>query len=158
MGLLQYYLKSTFCSPRHKSAFGIVRILQTLRHVARIDHHHGQPSEHEIPMRRSPRARRSSLSVADISPSHGCRAGSWARCSLRRMVALLYTSHSLFTCFTTELRPCASDLLRRRTSKAPATEQLKLGTPPNAADQTGSRDKDVLRVRDCSLPVAPEQR
>lgn len=76
MGLLQYYLKSTFCSPRHKSAFGIVRILQTLRHVARIDHHHGQPSEHEIPMRRSPRARRSSLSVADISPSHGCRAGS----------------------------------------------------------------------------------
>ena len=133
-----------------------------------MDHHHGQPSGHEIPMRRSPRARRSSLSVADISPSHGCRAGSWARCSLHRMVALLYTSPicSLFTCsFTTELQPRASDLLRRRTSKAPATEQLKLRTPPNTADQTGAaywadrqrQRRDVLRVRHRSLPLAPAQ-
>ena len=45
---------------------------QEISKVSRTDDDHGHPPEHGIPMRRSPRARRS-LSVADISPSHGCR-------------------------------------------------------------------------------------
>ena len=101
---------------------------QEISKVSRTDDDHGHPPEHGIPMRRSPRARRS-LSVADISPSHGCRG------KLGQVLSPLHGSCSTLL-FTTELRPRASDLLRRRTSEAPATEQLR--TPPNTADQTGA--------------------
>ena len=126
-----------------------------------MDHHHGQPPEHEIPMRRSPRARRSSYQLQTSLLPTAAAATSWARCSLQRMVALLYTPPicSMFTCcFTTEVeQPRASDLLRRRTSKAPATEQLKLRTPPNAADQTGAHlGRQTETKTRCAASATPQ--
>ena len=111
-------------------------------------------------MRRSPRARRSSYQLQTSLLPTAAAATSWARCSLHRMVALLYTLPicSMFTCcFTTEVeQPRASDLLRRRTSKAPATEQLR--TPPNTVGQTGAylgRQTETEMCCECETAAYP---
>ena len=109
-----------------------------------MDHHHGQPSGHEIPMRRSPRARRSSLSVADISPSHGCRAGSWARCSLHSTLRPSVPSSRAASQRSYSRAPvtCCGGAPRRLRPPNNSNSALRQTLPTRQEQHTGQTDRD----------------